>query len=127
MRTLVMSGIVVAIALLDAISHAHGQKETERYIPIGQSPGVSQNLSWIGEIAEVDPQARTITITEQAGRRTVRITPQTRIWLDRSKLKQTSLTGSFADLRRGRRVEVKYADPARRDVAEWVKAEVSQP
>jgi hypothetical protein len=126
MRTL-LSGIAVATALLGAISHAHGQKETERYIPIGQSPGLSQKLTSIGEIAEVDPQARTITVTEQAGRRTVKITEKTRIWLDRSKVKQTSVTGSFADLQKGRKVEVKYDDPVRREVAEWVKAEVGQP
>jgi hypothetical protein len=115
------------MVLLGAASHAHGQKETERYIPIGQSPGLSQKQTAMGEIAEIDPRQQTITFTEQAGRRTVKIAEKTRIWLDRSKLKQTNLTGSFADLQKGRRVEVKYEDPERREVAEWVKVEVSQP
>jgi len=126
MRAL-LSGIGLAIALLGAISYAYGQKETERYIPIGQSPGLSQKYTSIGELAEVDPRAKTVTIADPAGRRTVKITEKTRIWLDRSKLKQTNLTGSFADLQKGRRVEVKYDDPQRREVAEWVKVEVSQP
>jgi len=117
----------LAIALLGAISHAHGQKETELYIPIGQSPGLSQKYTSIGEIAEVDPRAKTVTIADPAGRRTVKITEKTRIWLDRSKLKRTNLPGSFADLQKGRRVEVKYEDPQRRDVAEWVKVEVREP
>jgi hypothetical protein len=115
------------MVLLGAASHAHGQKETERYIPIGQSPGLSQKQTAMGEIAEIDPRQQTITFTEQAGRRTVKIAEKTRIWLDRSKLKQTNLNGSFADLQQGRRVEVKYEDPERREVAEWVKVEVSQP
>jgi hypothetical protein len=117
-----LSGLGVAFALLCASSHAHGQKATEQYIPIGQSPGVSQKYSSIGEVA-----AQTVTIADPAGPRTVRITEKTRIWLDRTKLKQTNVPGRFADLQPGRRVEVKYADPERRDVAEWVKVEISQP
>jgi hypothetical protein len=126
MRTF-LSGIGVAVALLGVISHAHGQKETERFIPIGQSPGVSQKQSSIGEIAEVDAAGRTVTVAEQAGRRTVTITEKTRIWLDRTKLKQANLSGSFTDLQKGRRVEVKYDDPVRRQVADWVKVEIAKP
>jgi hypothetical protein len=126
MRSLLsVSGIL--IAMLCTISHAHGQKATEQFIPIGQSPGVSQKYTWIGEIAEVNAPARTVTIADPAGRRTVRITDTTRIWLDRTKLKQTNLSGSFTDLQKGRRAEVKYEDPARRDVAEWVKVEMDRP
>jgi hypothetical protein len=126
MRAL-LSGIGVAVALLGAISPAHGQKETERFIPIGQSPGVSQKQTSIGEIAEVDAARRTVTVAEQAGRRTVKITEKTRIWLDRTKLKQANLSGSFADLQKGRRVEVKVEDPGHREVADWVKVEIARP
>ena len=126
MRTF-LSGIGVAVALLGAISPAHGQKETERFIPIGQSPGVSQKQTSIGEIAEVNAAGRTVTVAEQAGRRTVKITEKTRVWIDRTKLKQANLTGSFADLQKGRRIEVKYEDPERRQIADWVKVEIAQP
>lgn len=126
MRAL-LTGIGVAVALLGAISHAHAQKETERYIPLGQSPGVSQKYTWIGEIADVDQQKQMVTIVEPAGRRMVKITVKTRIWLDRTKLKQANLTGSFADLQKGRRVEVKFEDPERREAADWVKVEIAQP
>ena len=124
MRTL-LSGIGVMVALLGAISHAHGQKETERFIPLGQSPGVSQKQTSIGEIANVDQQKQTVTIVEPAGRRTVKITEKTRVWLDRTKLKQANLTGGFGDLQKGRRVEVKFEDPERREVADWVKVEIN--
>jgi hypothetical protein len=125
MRTslgLILSGL---LALLCASSLAHGQKATEQYIPVGQSPGVSLKYSSIGEVTAVNPVARTVTIADPAGPRTVRITEKTRIWLDRTKRKETNVSGRFEDLQPGRRVEVKYADPARRDVAEWVKIEIS--
>ena len=126
MRTF-LSGLGVAIALVSAVFQVHAQKETERYIPLGQSPGVSQKYTSIGEIADVDQQKQMVTIVEPAGRRTVKITEKTRVWLDRTKLKQANLTGSFADLQTGRRIEVKYEDPERRQVADWVKVEIAQP
>jgi hypothetical protein len=122
-----LSGLGLALALLGASSHAHSQKATEQYIPIGQSPGLSQKYTSIGEIADVDAAARTVTIADPAGPRTVKISEQTRIWLDRTKLKQTNIPGRFADLQKGRRAEVKYVDPGRRDLADWVKVEISQP
>ena len=123
-----LSGLGMALAALCASSHAHGQKATEQYIPIGQSPGVSQKYyASLGEIADVNPQEQTVTIADPAGPRTVKISEKTSIWLDRTKLKQTNVPGRFADLQKGRRVEVKYADPERRDVAEWVKVEIVQP
>ena len=126
MRSL-LSGCAMALALLCAISYAHGQKSTEQYIPIGQSPGVSEKYySTVGKIADVNPQEQTVTIADPTGARTVKISEKTRIFLDRSKLKQTNLTGRFADLQKGRRAEVKYADE-RREVAEWVKVEISEP
>jgi hypothetical protein len=119
--------IAVMIAAFCAMSHAHAQRATERYIPLGQSPGVSQRVTWIGEIAAVDESKRTLTIVEPAGRRTVGITEKTRIWLDRTKLKQPNLTGSFADLQKGRRVEVKVQEAERRQAADWVKVEIAGP
>jgi hypothetical protein len=120
-----LSGVGVAIAALCAVPQAHAQKMTEQFIPIGQSPGLSQKYTSIGEITQVNPQARTITIVDPAGARTVKISAKTHIWLDRTKLKQPNLFGSFADLQKGRRVEVKYVDAERREVADWVKVEIT--
>lgn len=121
------AGAVAVIALLCAMSPAHGQKAAERYIPIGQSPGISQKLSATGQIAGVDGAKRTVTIAGATGRVTVKITGQTRIWLDRSKLKQPALAGSFADLQRGRSVEVKVLGAGRGQVADWIKVESDRP
>ena len=122
-----LSGVGVAIAALCTVPQVHAQKMTEQFIPIGQSPGLSHKHTSIGEITQVNPQARTITIADSAGPRTAKISTRTHIWLDRTKLKQPNVFGGFADLHKGRRVEVKYEDAARREVAEWVKVEITQP
>lgn len=109
------------VVLLAGYSFAHGQQHTERYIPVGQSPGVSGKTSWIGVIEATDPKARTITLALGDRRLRIAITGRTRIWLDRSRLKQTALGGSYGDLQPGRRVEVKYGDAKGERIAEWIK------
>ena len=116
--------IGLLIALFAAIPYAQAQKETERYIPIGRSPGLSGKYTYLGSIEAVDARAQTITIT---GDRTVKISAETRIWLDRTRVKQTNLQGSFADLKQGRKIEIKFQDPERQQLAEWVKVELTEP
>jgi hypothetical protein len=125
MYRLFITATLVA-ALLANFSFAHGQKQTERYIPLGQSPGVSGKSARIGTIEATDPKARTITLALADRRYTVAVTERTRIWLDRSRLKQTALSGSYGDLRPGRRVEV-YEGPQRAGIAEWIKVEIIEP
>jgi hypothetical protein len=115
-------GIGLIMALL-CMSYAHGQKATERYIPIGQSPGVSSKHTYIGVIEAVDPQQRTVT----AAGHTVKITDKTHIWLDRSLQKLSNETGSFADLQKGRKVEIKYTNSAQPQIAQWVKVQATAP
>jgi hypothetical protein len=114
------------VILLAGYSVAHGQKQTERYIPVGRSPGLSGKVTQIGTITATDPAARTITLELADRRRTVAVTERTRIWLDRSPLKQATLGGSYGDLQSGRRVEVKYEEPERAGVAEWIKVEIAE-
>lgn len=117
----------LALLILCAGAPASGQKATERYIPIGRSPGVSHKYASIGTIDSVSLVRKTITIAEANARRTITVTARTRIWLDRSRLRQPSLTGAFEDLRVGRRAEVKYVDPKTQLVAEWIKVEANGP
>jgi hypothetical protein len=113
------------VALLAGASHAHGQKETERFIPLGQSPGLSGKVTDVGVIEAADAGARTITVARGDQRGTVRVAGQTRIWLDRSRMKLTTLDGTFTDLQRGRRVEVMPAGPGPGAAAEWIKVEIT--
>ena len=116
-------GLVLA-ALLGFADPAGAQEATERFIPIGQSPGVSGASAYLGDVVAVDVPRRTVTVRGPAGDRTIAVTSGTRIWLDRSALRQSNLTGAFADIQVGRRVEVKYEDPERRERADWIKVAV---
>ena len=116
---------VLGTALLVAwVAPAHAQRSTEQFIPIGKSPGISEKVTAIGTLVTVKPLEHLFTVSEAGGRRNVRMNERTQIWLDRSAHKLPNIPGSYADIQPGRRVEVKFVDPIRRDTAEWSKVEV---
>ncbi len=117
-------GLTILVALLVNVSPVQGQETTERYIPVGHSPGLSNKYTYIGHIEEVDLQNQTISVRNEQETRTIRLTPQTRIWLDRSQIRQTNSTGNIADLRPGRTVEIKYEDYESKESADWIKVVV---
>jgi hypothetical protein len=112
---------LVAATLAASALPLHAQRETERFIPIGRSPGVSGVLSVIGTVEAADSVAGTLRITAPSGTISVRFTKSTDIWLDRSEQKQQAGIGSAADLVAGRRIEVKFVDAQKRDTADWIK------
>jgi hypothetical protein len=118
-----MRRVAAAFALLGALlaGAGHAQKATERFIPLGRSPGVSGTLTSIGTIVTVDRESRRIHLEGPAGRVSVALRDSTSIWIDRHELRLPAATGSFADCYEGRMAEVKYADPDTRRVAEWIK------
>lgn len=120
-------GIALVVVLVCNGSLAHGQRATERFIPLGRSPGVSGKLTTIGTIVAVDPERRRMRIAGPAGPVEVTLPDSTQIWIDRHELGLATATGSLEDLREGRTAEVKYADPSTRQVAEWVKLQVREP
>ena len=113
-------GFAVLAALLCS-APAQAQKTTEQFIPIGQSPGLSGKVTYLGTIDAADSATRSV----MADGRSVEVTERTRIWLDRSGARQANVSGSFDDLQAGRRVEIKYEDEARRERAEWIKVEAA--
>ena len=119
--------IALLISCLGGAVLARGQEATERYIPIGQSPGLSRQYNYMGPIDALDPENRTLTVAGPSGARVVKLTERTRIWLDRSMLESTSSSGSFEDCLLGRTVEVKYEDPSRRELADWIKVQITRP
>lgn len=113
---------LAAVLLLICSTAVDAQMMTERYIPIGQSPGVSGKSSTIGTITEVDHDARTVTVSGDDGARTYKVADNTYIWLDRSDWKMTNLNGTYRDCVVGQRVEILH----RRDdesTARWIKIE----
>lgn len=114
------SVLVLALGLgltFAGVGPAEAQKSTERYIPIGRSPGLSGSVTSVGRIEQVEPASRTFSVT---GVGSVVVPEGAPIWVDRSEQGLASLTGSLSDLVPGREVEVKYRDPDRHE-AEWVK------
>ena len=108
------------------IGTASAQKLTEQFIPIGRSPGISQKYTSIGMIESMNQREGLFAMSESGVRRIVKLTPRTHIWLDRSSLKLPNLEGTAADLQSGRRVEVKFENPVLRQVADWVKVEITR-
>ena len=121
-RVKVVSSVLVLLAAValrpDGLA---AQLQTERYIPIGASPGVSGVTSVIGEIEAVDAANLRVTVRSGDGSVTFRLSDETWIWIDRSAQRLTNLRGSYEDCEVGRTVEVKFVDPEARELAEWVK------
>ncbi|MDH3497188.1 MAG: hypothetical protein OER21_10515 [Gemmatimonadota bacterium] len=112
------------VASLCLATTAQAQQATERYIPLGQSPGLSSRYTYMGQIVRIDAAARTVTVGNADTTRTIALTEHTKIWLDRSATRQTTLIGRLEDLQPGQRIEIKYEDYATKDRAAWIKAAV---
>ncbi|MDX2044758.1 MAG: hypothetical protein SF097_26340 [Acidobacteriota bacterium] len=126
----ILSAILVTAICCSAVwlggeAVVYGQQTTEQFIPMGKSPGVSGKYAWMGEIDQVDEQNRTITVKTDSASKTIKLTDKTRIWLDRSKQRASSTKADFSELKKGRKVEVKYVKD-RESEAEWIKIEVAQ-
>ncbi len=117
-------GAALILACLCGASSAHGQKATERYIPLGRSPGLSGKSTTIGEIEAVDASRRTLRIAGPTGVREVAVSDRTTIWLDRTGLGLSNAKGAVTDCRRGLTAEVKYEEPERGRLAEWIKLRI---
>lgn len=117
--------LALAVAALASAPAAHGQEATEMYIPIGQSPGLSEKSSLIGSLESVDKGRRMVTVSTPSGAKTVALSERTTVWLDRSLEKQPNRSGTMADLQPGRKVEVKLRKGEPKPVAEWIKVQVA--
>ncbi len=116
--------LAITIVALGGTLEASGQQATEMFIPIGQSPGLSNKDSVIGTLESVDPGKRMVTISNSSGAQTVGITDRTMIWLDRSEQKQPNQNGAINDLQKGRKIEIKVRKGEAKAVAEWIKVQV---
>lgn len=110
--------------LLAMTLSAFAQQTTERFIPIGQSPGISGKYSTIGTLREFDAASGVLLVDGGDDPKRYIVTPTTRIWIDRSTSSQSSLVGSSADLAEGSRIEVMYRRDDRQQ-ADWIKIEAN--
>jgi hypothetical protein len=108
-----------------ATAPAQAQQATERYIPIGASPGVSGRQAIMGTVVSYTNGVLTISSPAYATPQAVRMATTTRVWLDRSRAQQTNIPGDHGELRPGRPIELEFVDTAKRDVADWVKVQAA--
>lgn len=106
-------------------SAALGQRATELYIPIGESPGVSGAATVIGEIAAMDRDSSTMTVKSEGTTFEVEIVATTKIYIDRSRQEKRSTLGELSDCQQGLVTEVKRKSGEEGQgstfEAEWIK------
>lgn len=117
---------VLLCAGLTASAASCAQQATEQFIPLGSSPGLSAKQTRIGQIIGFDAARGLLMLTADVAGNEARVTPQTRIWLDRSRLQLPNVRGAAVDLRPGLRCEVRLQADAG-GVAEWIKVEAAAP
>lgn len=120
-----IAGVVALMALALYAPGIEAQVTTERYIPVGQSPGMSGVYTVVGEVVSYDEQSRSLMLTSEGETLMVGLTPATRVWLDRSSLREATANGTGADLVPGRTVEVKYQNEEVRESADWIKVVIA--
>ena len=113
---------LLLVCMIWSVSPANGQQTTEQYIPIGYSPGVSDKYSYVGNIVAIDRKARTISVEDHGEIRTIKVTAETRIWLDRSKVKRENLVADYSDCEVGLRIELMHVRD-NENIADWIKIE----
>jgi len=117
--------LIVFIALsCCTVGTLYAQKETEVFIPVGKSPGVSGKYSIIGKVESVNAHDSVITVAQDTNIKTLNINFHTQIYLDKSKVKQTNTKGSFTDIKQGQLIEVKYKDNKPGNSVEWLKVQI---
>lgn len=112
-------GIALALLLALGAAPAAGQKATEIYIPIGESPGLSGVSTLVGRVDAAYPERGLLTVAASDGMYEVAVTQATRIWLDRANLGLTNTVGTLADCRPHMTVEVKMREDGA--AADWIK------
>lgn len=119
--------LTACLLVLGTIPQARAQKAAERYIPLGQSPGLSGQHTLIGVIRHADPASGRVTLELQGGGTgTITVVPETRIWVDHSGLRHANAPGGFVDLTPGLLMEA-MPQGAATQRADWVKVEPGKP
>ena len=115
---------IVTAILMFSICETNAQDATEIFIPVGQSPGVSGVYSIIAKIDDVNTEDNSLNMSNSSSSFAVKLMEQTKIWLDKSKLKMTNKAGSFSDLKSNLIIEVRYKDKEHKGEVEWVKIQI---
>lgn len=116
-------GVLLWLTTPDAMA----QKSTELFIPIGKSPGISGKYTVIGTIDSVNIPQKIVFMSDSAGTTyMVRFAANTKVYLDKSKMKKTNKRGTISDCQKNGLCEVYYQSHQleQEGKAEWIKIQV---
>ena len=116
-RLTLTTGLVLAVVVLAAVG-ANAQQATERYIPIGESPGVSDSELVIGTISSIDYADHTMGVSTTDGEKSVTPGDSTRYYIDRSKQKRSNDSATLRDCEVGMKIEARLKPDGSVD---WIK------
>lgn len=116
--------LLLAAGLLCVLAAAQAQEMTERYIPVGAYAGMTDWRTILGTLEGIDPAGRKVTLRIGSQMQTFRVTDDTRIWLDRSRLGQTTVDGALAELPPGLKAEVRVVGASAPSTARWIKVQL---
>ena len=118
--------ILLTITLVWIYSFSIAQKSTEIYIPVGKSPGISGKYSTIGRVEAINLTDSTITITiaGELGSHTIKCAKDTKIWVDKSSIKQFNKDANLIDIKIGSIIETKYKGNKSDALVEWIKIQI---
>ncbi len=115
----ISGAINIALGILTG-TLAFSHPATERYIPIGESPGVSNVKSYVGAIRSVRMTASGFTMSVEDSEKPIEITEQTKIYLDTGSGRPNRI-GTEEDCQIGRIIEVYLHEDG---TVYWVKIRV---
>ena len=118
--------VTVVIFVIGILQTTYGQKATEIFIPVGQSPGLSGTYTTMGTVSTINAPGKTIIMSNSVGTYTIKLSDKTMIWLDQSSLKLKNKSGSFDDIKNGMLVEVKYKNNKPENAVEWIKVQITK-
>ena len=101
-----------------AVAYSH--PATERYIPIGESPGVSNVKSYVGAIRSLEMTESGFTMSVQDSDKPIVVTDETKIYLDTGP-GRSNMIGTEKDCQVGRKIEVYLHEDG---TAYWIKISV---
>ena len=116
--------ILATITFAWIYSFSHAQKSTEVYIPVGKSPGISGKYSMIGRVEAINLTDSTITIAGETGSHTMKCANDTKIWVDKTIIKQINKSAYLDDIKIGAIIESKYKGNKSDATLEWIKIQI---
>lgn len=117
-------GVLLTVSLCLNFAVGQAQQATEKFIPIGMSPGVSGKSSFLGNITSVNSATKSFSMQIDGDTKVISVAPTTWIWLDRSKNRKPNQDGEYGALETGSTVEV-LMDPDDPTKAAWIKIEAN--